>query len=100
MASRSRNAEDHMFSIELKSKDYVKSLALQNAESGNVLIEGFLGKLENLNFTEGVMLEINGANGSLKMDLTRNEMKRLLPKRAPVARRQRNEKKRIAPALV
>ncbi len=69
-----------MFSIELKSKEYVKSLALQNAERGNVLIEGFLGKIENLNFTEGLMLEINGTNGSLKMDLSETELKRLLPK--------------------
>ncbi len=94
MASRSRNAEDHMFSIELKSKDYVKSLALQNDDSCTVLIEGFLGKLENLNFTEDVMLEINGANGSLKMDLTRKEMKKLLPKRKPMNKKIAKDSKK------
>ena len=73
-----------MFSIELKSKEYVKSLALQNAESSSVLIEGFLGKLENLNFTEGVMLEINGANGSLRMDFSEKELARLLAKGTPI----------------
>ncbi len=70
-----------MFSIELKSKEFVKSLTLQSAEGGSVLIEGFLGKLENVNFTEGLMLEIQGVNGSLRMDLSEDELKRLLPGR-------------------
>jgi hypothetical protein len=80
VATKSKKAEEHMFSIELKSREFVKSLALHSAEGGSVLIEGFLGKLENLNFTEGLMLEINGANGSLRMDFSEQELKRLLPK--------------------
>ena len=81
MTPTSKKAEEHMFSIELKSKEHVKSLSLQNTESGNVLIEGFLGKLENLSFAEGIMLEINGSNGCLRMDFSKKELKRLLPKR-------------------
>ena len=80
VATKSRKAEGHMFSIMLKSKNHVKSLSLPHDKGGNVLIEGFLGKLENLNFTEGLMLEINGANGSLRMDFSEKELKRLLPK--------------------
>ena len=80
MGSKFKRAEDHMFSIELRSKQHIKSLALQDAENGTVLIEGFLGKLQNLSFTEGLMLEINGANGSLRMDLSERELKRLLPR--------------------
>ncbi len=80
MSAKSKNTDAHMFSIELKSKEYVKSLALQIAERGNVLIEGFLGKLESLKFTEGLMLEINGTNGSLRMDLNEKELARLLSK--------------------
>jgi hypothetical protein len=77
MASNLKKTAEHMFSIQLNSKDHLKSIVLPNDESGNILIEGFLGELENVNFTEGIMLEINGANGSLKMDLSENELKEL-----------------------
>jgi hypothetical protein len=82
LSTRSKKTDQHLFSIELKSKDFIKNLALQTNEAGEVLIEGFLGKLENLNLTEGLMLEINGVNGSLKMDLTEVELERLLSKGA------------------
>lgn len=72
-----------MFSIELRSKDSLKSVALPSDTEGNILIEGFLGNLENINFTEGIMLEIKGAEGSLRMDLSKNELKGLLPKKLP-----------------
>ena len=80
MSTRPKKADEHLFSIELKSRDFIKNLALQTSEAGKVLIEGFLGKLENLSLTEGLMLEINGVNGSLKMDLSEAELQRLLSK--------------------
>ena len=69
-----------MFSIELKSNEFVKSVALPHDNEGQVLIEGSLGKLKNLSFTEGVMLEIEGVNGSLRMDFSEEELKKLCPK--------------------
>ena len=69
-----------MFSIELKSKEYVKLVAISNDSFDKVLIEGFLGKLEELNFIEGVMLEIKGANGILRMDLREEDLRKLLQK--------------------
>ena len=63
-------------SIELKSKEHVKQLVLPNED--NILIEGYLGKLKNLSFYEGIMLEIEGTNGILRMDLSEEEWKRLL----------------------
>lgn len=80
MVSGAKKIEEHMFSIQLKSKEHVKTVTLSNEEQGIVLIEGFLGKLETVNFTEGILLEINGANGSLRMDLSEKELKALLPK--------------------
>ncbi|HML02572.1 MAG TPA: hypothetical protein VK487_04270 [Candidatus Bathyarchaeia archaeon] len=68
----------HMFSIELKSKDFVKSLALPNDTEDKVLIEGFLGELKELGVTEGLMLEIKGINGVLRMDLKEEELRKLL----------------------
>lgn len=81
MASKPEKKSEHMFSIQLKSKDHVKSIALPHDMDGNVLIEGFLGKLENLAVTEGIMLEVNGSNGSLRMDFTELELQLLLHKR-------------------
>ena len=72
--------EKHTFSIELKSKEYVKRVAIPNDAGDNVLIEGFLGELEEVDLVEGIMLEIKGANGILRMDLNEEELNTLLKK--------------------
>ena len=69
----------HLFSIELNSKEYLKSLALPSESGGDVLIEGFLGDIRSLSFTEGIMLEIEGTNGVLRLDLSKEELEGLLP---------------------
>ncbi len=91
MPKRLNRINEHMFSIELKSKEYVRRVALPNENGGNVLIEGFLGKLQDLNFTEGIMLEIQGVNGTLRMDLSENELKKLLPKRTAIHKKTKKE---------
>jgi hypothetical protein len=83
MANNPKKTHEHMFSIQLKSIDGLKSVALPNDEEGTILLEGFLGMLETVNFTEDIMLEIKGSNGSLRMDLTKKELKSLLPKKRP-----------------
>jgi hypothetical protein len=69
--------EKHAFSIELKSKKYLKLVAIPNDTGDNVLIEGFLGELEAIDLVEGVMLEIRGTNGTLKMDLKEEELNKI-----------------------
>lgn len=81
MEEKSKKIGEHMFSIELKSKEHLKNIILTNAGTGNVLMEGFLGQLETLTFTEGIMFEIKGSKGSLRMDLSKKELKNLLPKK-------------------
>jgi hypothetical protein len=71
----------HTFSIELKSKEYLKRVAIPTEAEDNLLIEGFLGELEEIDLVEGVMLEIKGANGILRMDLKEEELNTLLKKR-------------------
>jgi len=93
MPSKSKKVDEHMFSIELKSKEHVKRVALSNENGGNVLIEGFLGKLQDLSFTEGIMLEIQGTNGTLRMDLSEKELERLLPKGTPIHKKTTKETK-------
>jgi hypothetical protein len=83
LANKPRKIE-HMFSIELKSKEYVKSLSFADDDANTVLIEGFLGKLKGVGFTEGLMFAVMGSNGILRMDLSEKEMKKLLPKKKAI----------------
>jgi hypothetical protein len=80
LTGRSKKTSEHMFSIELKSKYNLKNISYSNAKQSNVIVEGHLGKLIDIKFTEGIMLEINGANGSLRMDLSEKEFEKLIPK--------------------
>jgi hypothetical protein len=72
------SSSSHMFSIELISRDSVKCLVIPTENNAKILIEGFLGDIEALGIIEGVMLEINGSNGTLKMDLSEKEILKLL----------------------
>ena len=56
----------HAFSIELKSKEFVKNLSIPD-EGGKVVIED-------------VMLEIEGDFGSFFLDFDENEIARIIPK--------------------
>ncbi len=67
-----------MFSIELTSKNFVKRLAIPSDSDDKVLIEGFLGELKEIGITEGVVLEIQGTNGILRIDLSVEELRKLL----------------------
>jgi hypothetical protein len=81
MSNGLEKVEKHAFSIELKSKEYLKRVAIPTEAGDTVLIEGFLGELEEVDLVEGVMLEIEGANGILRMDLKEEELSTLLKKR-------------------
>jgi len=81
MSNGLEKVEKHAFSIELKSKECLKRVAIPSEAGDTVLIEGFLGELEEVDLVEGVMLEIKGANGILRMDLKEEELNTLLKKR-------------------
>ncbi len=78
MSSEPKGKPVHLFSIELKSRDFIKRLVIPNDSEDKVLIEGFLGEIKELAIAEGVMIEIKGANGVLRMDLKEEELKKLL----------------------
>ena len=46
--------EKHAFSIELKSREYLKLVAIPNDAGDNVLIEGFLGELEAVDWSKAL----------------------------------------------
>ena len=68
--------KERVFSVELKSKRSLKNLTLTNGDDDTVLIEGTIGKLVAATFTEGMILEVIGQSGVLRVDLRRGEIKR------------------------
>jgi hypothetical protein len=72
---------EHSFSIEMKSKKHVKHISLSNESHEHVLFEGSLGELEELSMVEGAVLEIKGDNGVLRIDLSEEELRKMLSKK-------------------
>jgi hypothetical protein len=70
--------DEHSFSIELKSKNHVKTIALTNRVQNRILLEGSLGELEELTLIEGRVIELKGANGTLRLDICKDELMQLL----------------------
>ena len=68
--------EDRVFSVELKSKRDLKNVTLTNGSSDSVLVEGTIGELVQATFAEGMILEVVGKNGVLRIDLGKDEIKK------------------------
>ena len=65
---------DHVFSIEMKSKQYVKNISISNETHDRVLFEGNLGKILSISLVEGDVLELIGINGVLRVNLTKEQL--------------------------
>ena len=74
-------AKEHGFSVELKSKEYVKRVSVSDDPRDAVIFEGFLGEIEEMGMVEGVILEIRAANGTLRIDLSEEELRRALARK-------------------
>ncbi len=70
--------DEHSFSIELKSKNHIKNITLTNKIQNRILIEGSLGRLEEITLIEGRVMELKGANGTLRLDICEDELMQLL----------------------
>jgi len=68
--------KERVFSVELKSKRNLKNVTLTNGSSDSVLVEGTIGELVQATFTEGIILEIVGKNGVLRIDLGEDEIQK------------------------
>ncbi len=66
-------SKERSFSLELKSKSNLKSVSIPNGASENVLVEGTIGKLIRIGFAEGIVLEIVGEKGVLRIDIKEDE---------------------------
>ena len=75
----------HAFSIEMTSRVHVRKIVLSNGRGDGVLLEGYLGEIEEVSFVEGVILELRGANGTLRVDVEEGLIQGALEKkRKPV----------------
>ncbi len=65
---------EHTFSVEMRSKLYVKTVSISDEAQCGVLFEGNLGELVDISFVEGDVLELIGANGVLRINLTSEQL--------------------------
>jgi hypothetical protein len=65
---------ERFFSIELKSGLNLKNVTLTNEGQQNVLIEGSIGELQRAEFSEGIILEVVGDKGVLRINLALDEI--------------------------
>ena len=73
--------KERVFSVELKSKNNIKNVTLTNSNSNGVLLEGTIGELVEAKFADGVVLQVVGNNGVLRLDLGEDEIKRTSDKK-------------------
>jgi len=71
-----KSSKERFFSVELKSKNDLKNITLVNGSNDSFLVEGTIGELVHATFAEGVVLEVVGKNGVLRLDLGEDEIKR------------------------
>lgn len=64
---------EHSFSIEMDSKGSLSHISLSE-ESEGVLIKGKLGELLKISHEEGLMVEIIGELGVLRIDINEDEL--------------------------
>jgi hypothetical protein len=76
MMESKTSGNERVFSVELKSKRNLKNVTLTNGSSDSVLVEGTIGKLVQATFAEGVILEVVGKKGVLRIDLGEDEIKK------------------------
>ena len=66
---------ERFFSVELKSKVSLKNITLTNGVQENVLVEGSIGELQRAEFSEGIILEVVGDKGVLRINLSLDDIK-------------------------
>ena len=67
-----------VFSVEIESKDHVRSISISDEAHDRVLFEGDLGRLLEVSIIEGSALEMVGEYGVLRMDIDEDVLQRVL----------------------
>ena len=63
------HAGSRSLSLTTASKQYVKSLIVSDELRGTVLFDADIGDLVELSSVDGIVLEVRGTNGTLRVDL-------------------------------
>jgi hypothetical protein len=71
--------KERIFTVELKSKGNLKNVTLTNGGTDSVLLEGTIGELVEAKFTEGIILEVVGKHGIIRLDLAEDEIRKKEP---------------------
>ena len=71
---KANTVRGHSFSIEMPSRKSINNLSI----NGGSTIEGDLGDNISFEIIEGIMLQISGDNGVLRLDLREGEAEALL----------------------
>lgn len=76
---------DRGFTAEISSKRYVKNVSISNEAHDRVLFEGVIGELEELYMVEDKVLEIKGTQGTLRIDVSIDELAQIFERCESVA---------------
>jgi len=76
--------KERFFSVELTSKVNLKNVTVRDSSQEDVLVEGTLGKLQHAEFADGVVLEVFGDKGVLRVNLTIDDIKKMEKKKKEV----------------
>jgi hypothetical protein len=60
------------------SRESVKKIKVSDDRNDGVVFEGILGKLRRMGVVDGALLEIEGTDAVLRIDLTEDEIRRHL----------------------
>jgi hypothetical protein len=63
------------------SKDHMTKVSVCNEPKKEVIFEGELGDIASIELVEGLMLQITGDNGVLRIDITENELAKNLARK-------------------
>jgi len=76
---------DRGFTAEISSKRYVKNVSISNEAHDRVLFEGVFGELQEIYMVDDKVLEIKGTEGTLRIDITRQELEGIFERCESVA---------------
>ena len=68
----------HSFSVQMNSSKHLGQMSISQDHVDRVLFEGDLGRLEKLAMIEEAVLVVQGSNGVLRIDLSQDELKKLV----------------------
>lgn len=80
MTQERNRRDERIFTIELRSKSDVMSVAVGRDEQ--VLVEGSIGSLMRARFLEDLILEVIGSKGEIRIDLAMEDLERLVKSEA------------------